>query len=76
MGPVVHIDRCVCKRTLFATLEPMARDHRWNLSDLMDATGCGAQCGLCRPYLRQMLATGQTVFHEILADPPAAGAES
>jgi len=34
----------------------------------MRETGCGAQCGLCRPYLRRMLETGETVFAEILTE--------
>ena len=38
------------------------------LEQLMRETGCGAQCGLCRPYLRRMLATGETVFHQIIAE--------
>ena len=60
---------CVCRRTLFADLLPRARARGWDLADLMSETGCGAQCGLCRPYLRRMLATGETVFHEILTEP-------
>ena len=38
----------------------------WDLADLVRQTGCGAQCGLCRPYLSRMLRTGETEFHEIL----------
>lgn len=41
-----------------------------SLNQLMRETGCGAQCGLCRPYLRRMLATGETVFHQILPPDP------
>lgn len=48
----------------------MARSASWSLADLMRATGCGEQCGLCRPYLRRMLAVGDTIFHTIL--PPDA----
>jgi bacterioferritin-associated ferredoxin len=40
----------------------------WTLDTLMRETGCGMQCGLCRPYLRRMLATGETTFHELLRD--------
>ena len=39
-----------------------------DLESLMDRTGCGAQCGLCRPYLRRMLQTGETEFSEIITD--------
>jgi bacterioferritin-associated ferredoxin len=38
----------------------------WDLADLVRHTGCGAQCGLCRPYLSRMLRTGETEFYEIL----------
>lgn len=44
----------------------MARARGLGLADLMRETGCGDQCGLCRPYLRRMLSTGETVFHQII----------
>lgn len=65
----LSIGVCVCRNTPFARLLPLARAGSWTLEDLMRETGCGAGCGLCRPYLRRMLASGQTVFHEILTEP-------
>lgn len=64
----VRVTHCLCRREPFAQLLPRARERGWDLADLMRETGCGAQCGLCRPYLRRMLATGQTVFTELLMD--------
>ena len=64
----LEIGRCVCRRFPFADLLPLAREHGWTLEDVMRETGCGDQCGLCRPYIRRMLATGETVFHEIIID--------
>jgi bacterioferritin-associated ferredoxin len=64
----VLVDRCICRSTPFAELLPRARANNWDLMALMQATGCGAQCGLCRPYLRRMLRTGETVFHELLTE--------
>ena len=64
----VHISSCICRNTAFAELLPRARARGWGLEELMKQTGCGAQCGLCRPYLRRMLRTGETVFHEILSE--------
>jgi hypothetical protein len=61
----------VCRQRLFAELLPLSRTHAWNLEELMAATGCGAQCGLCRPYLQVMLRDGTTAFHAIL--PPLGG---
>ena len=65
---MLSIDRCVCRDTPFAELLPKAREKEWDLDALIRATGCGGNCGLCRPYLRRMLANGQVVFHEILTD--------
>ncbi|HEU5358628.1 MAG TPA: hypothetical protein VFU45_05900 [Gemmatimonadales bacterium] len=65
---MLTIDRCVCRNTLFAELLPRARAEGWDLTQLVAVTGCGGQCGLCRPYLKRMLATGETVFTEILLD--------
>lgn len=64
--PAVQIDRCVCLNRRFADLLPLARARGYGLADLMRETGCGNQCGLCRPYLRRMLRTGETVFHQII----------
>ena len=52
----------------FAHLLPLARAGGWGLEEIARATGCGAGCGLCRPYLRRMLATGETEFHELLTE--------
>jgi bacterioferritin-associated ferredoxin len=67
----VLVAMCVCRRTPFARLLPLARAAGWDLDELGRHTGCGAQCGLCRPYLRRMLATGETEFRELLRDEPA-----
>jgi bacterioferritin-associated ferredoxin len=53
---------------LFSDLLPEARARGFSLAELSRHTGCGYRCGLCRPYLRRMLATGETVFHHIIAD--------
>jgi bacterioferritin-associated ferredoxin len=58
----------VCRGEPFAALLLRARAAGWDLDALVRETGCGGQCGLCRPYLRRMLATGETVFHELLWD--------
>lgn len=62
----IRIDRCICRDVAFAELLPLARAHGWTVAAIGRETGCGAQCGLCRPYLRQMLIDGTTVFHELL----------
>ncbi|HET6579596.1 MAG TPA: hypothetical protein VFG66_14845 [Gemmatimonadales bacterium] len=67
----VQVSMCVCRRTPFARLLPLARAAGWHLEGLIRETGCGGQCGLCRPYLSRMLATGETEFHELLRDEAA-----
>ena len=62
----VLISRCVCRNVQFCELLPQASAAGWNFADLVRETGCGGQCGLCRPYLSRMLRTGETEFHEIL----------
>jgi bacterioferritin-associated ferredoxin len=73
MGSTLTIDRCVCRQTTFAELLPLARANGWDVPAIGAATGCGVQCGLCRPYLREMLMTGTTVFHSILTEPSTEG---
>lgn len=72
IGPVaVLIDRCICRNRPFRDLLPDARAHHWSLNQLIRTTGCGGQCGLCKPYLRAMLATGTTEFDTLLPPDPA-----
>ena len=66
MSPLITL--CVCQRRPFAELLPLAQDNGWTLDDIARETGCGASCGLCRPYLRRMLATGETVFREVFTE--------
>jgi len=67
----ILIMMCVCKATPFASLLPRARAGAWDLEALGRETGCGAACGRCRPYLRRMLETGETVFRELLPEESA-----
>jgi len=59
---------CVCQGIPFSQLQPQAAAAGWTLEDLMRETRCGATCGLCRPYLREMLRTGRTVFDSIILE--------
>lgn len=65
-SPGIRIDRCICRNLRFADLLAEARVREWSFEALRRETGAGNQCGLCRPYLRRMLADGTTVFHELL----------
>lgn len=66
----VLITRCICRNFQFDRLLALVRTRRWDLEDVITHTGCGDECGLCRPYLRVMIETGQTEFRDLLpADP-------
>ena len=64
----VLVSGCICKATSFEVLHARATAEGWDLEALMRETGCGGQCGLCRPYLRRMLQTGETEFYQLLTD--------
>ena len=66
--PKISVTQCLCRRIPFIRLLPPAREHGWTLEDLIRETGCGGQCGLCRPYLRRMLATGEIEFSQLLTE--------
>lgn len=66
--PRVRIDRCVCLQRDFAELHLLAQVHGWDVDALASATGCSTRCGLCRPYLREMLRSGTTVFERIIVE--------
>ena len=66
--PKISVTQCLCRRQPFAALLPLAREAGWKLDDLIRETGCGGQCGLCRPYLRRMLLTEETEFSELIVE--------
>ncbi len=58
----MQVDRCVCFEVRFETLKAYADRHGSDLDALTAHFGCGRGCGLCVPYIRQMLETGRTSF--------------
>lgn len=67
----VFINRCICTDRKFCDLVDEARRCGQGFDALSEATGAGRHCGLCRPYLRRALETGQTEFTSILTEDPA-----
>ena len=62
------VTHCICARQSFADVLRLARRAGWCTTDEVEqATGCGARCGRCRPYLQATLATGETCFLPIMA---------
>lgn len=69
----MSVDRCVCFNTTFSHMKEYALQHRCGLDELRDRFGCGRGCALCIPYVRAMLATGETEFPPNLTSNPTAG---
>ena len=63
------IDRCVCHQRRFDELLAVARRHGCDTLDALQAHAAfGDGCTLCHPYVRRMLKTDETVFHEVISD--------
>ena len=69
---MLRVDRCICHGVTFEEVVRTAKADGLSLAQLEDRLGCGTGCGLCRPYLRRAVRTGQVVFHQIVlhADEP------
>lgn len=63
------IDRCSCFDRTFAELKDVAdATGAASVTALQTQVTFGEKCHLCHPYVRRMLATGQTVFHAVIED--------
>ncbi len=63
------IDRCYCFDRTFADLKEVAETtDTSSVTALQTHVTFGENCQLCHPYVRRMLETGQTVFHEVIED--------
>ena len=51
------VNQCECKHVPFTEII-----KHGNYYAAMGATGCGAECGKCIPYIKLMFATGETEF--------------
>ncbi len=58
--PAMPIDRCVCFDVPFSELKKYAESRPCRYEDLRKRFNCGRGCGLCIPYIRKLLLTGQT----------------
>ena len=57
-----EVDRCVCFDVRFERLRAYATARDADIDALQERFGCGRGCGLCVPFIRRMLKTGQTSF--------------
>jgi len=54
-----QIALCACFDKSFAELKESGLD---TLEKIAERYRCGTKCGLCRPYIQQMLDSGETTF--------------
>lgn len=65
----LRIDRCMCFGTTFADLADVAdQTGAATVAGLQEHALFGRKCGLCHPYVRRMLRTGETVFGQVVTD--------
>ena len=65
----MRIDRCICHQVTFEELRRRCeRDSGTDFDTLQREFRCGTGCGLCAPYVRRMLRTGATVFHQVVTE--------
>jgi bacterioferritin-associated ferredoxin len=63
------VNRCVCYRVPFTEMKEVADANGIrDLETLQQRIFFGFKCGLCRPYVEQMLRTGQTEFEPVWQD--------
>ena len=71
MQRTVMVEKCVCHDVPFKRVAAFAADRpETTLDDVREAFGCSGSCGMCRQYIRRVLATGETSIPLIL---PAEG---
>lgn len=59
----LRIDRCVCVQVTFAQMRAFADTHGVaDVAQLSNTFGCAQRCGLCEPYIEQMLKSRTVVF--------------
>lgn len=66
---MIQIDRCVCFKRSFSELQVAAQEAGLtDVDGLREHIQFGMHCGLCLPYVRRMLKTGESVFHELIME--------
>lgn len=65
----MKIDRCYCFQKRFADLKAVAEETgAVTVQEVQQHVEFGHNCGLCHPYVRRMLRTGQTSFDRIIRE--------
>ncbi len=58
-----NVTRCICHSRSFDEVKQYAEEHNLSsVDELQDKNFCSNSCGLCSPYVEEVLETGQTEF--------------
>lgn len=56
------VNRCICNTVPFTVVKALVRDEALSLEQVMQRTGCCTGCGMCTPYVRMVMQTGEIDF--------------
>jgi len=56
------INRCVCYEKTFSELLAESQKNGWTAEQIREIVGCGSACGMCFPYIKEVLETKKTEF--------------
>lgn len=57
------VNRCICSNISFSEVKKIAAEKNYNSVDELRLNEiCCRHCELCRPYVEEMLETGETSF--------------
>ncbi|MBN4056783.1 (2Fe-2S)-binding protein [bacterium AH-315-J21] len=63
------ITHCVCHEVSFAKIKKLSESMETSeIGALQKEIPFGGNCGMCLPYIKRMLKTGETVFSELVTD--------
>jgi bacterioferritin-associated ferredoxin len=63
------VDRCICFDKTFADMKKIIEKHGIkSIYELRKHIPFGENCGLCLPFVEQLIKTGETKFEEINLD--------
>lgn len=57
----MKVDRCICLGCSFYEILRRHEDGQ-SLSEIVQETGCGTGCGMCRPYIKLVIITNRYNF--------------
>jgi bacterioferritin-associated ferredoxin len=57
------VEKCICLRISFEVIRRIALEGNYGTVEELQENGvCSTSCKLCKPYVEQMLKTGETSF--------------